>query len=69
MTATVEQHRSLHNVLLDFQDEADLYKKTGKLVDFLAAWQGRSATLPQRMVELADAMAVADFWALAVSRM
>ena len=61
-TAIVEQHRNVHNILLDFQDEADLYNKAGKLLDFLAAWQGTGATLPQRMVELADAMASANFW-------
>ena len=63
-TATVEQHRNVHNILLDFFDEADLYDKAGKLVDFLAAWQSTAATVPQRMVELADAMAAAEFWGM-----
>ena len=61
-TSTVEQHRNVHNILLDYFDEADLYGKAGKLVDFLAAWQSTATSLPQRMLELADAMAAAKFW-------
>ncbi|DBA66265.1 TPA: hypothetical protein ACH3X2_002525 [Trebouxia sp. C0005] len=59
---TVEQHRNAHNILLDFIDEADLYGKAGKLVKFLAAWDSKTHSLGQRMIELADAMVTAEFW-------
>lgn len=61
-TATVEQHRNVHNILSDFVDEIDLYSKAGLLVQFLLAWKSSASSLPQRMVEVAEAMAETGFW-------
>lgn len=61
-TATVDQHRNPHRLLLDFADELDLYSQAGQLVQYLLGWQPQTATLSEQMVELAYGMADKGFW-------
>jgi len=48
----VQQDRNAHNYLADFDSEGPLYKKAGKLVEQLEAWQPKTNTLPGRIEEL-----------------
>lgn len=49
----IVQERNDHDYLGDFNAEDDLYKKSGKLVEFLSQWDNAEAdTIPKRMEEL-----------------
>ena len=48
----VDQFRNPHRYFKDFEDEMDLYRKTGALVHFLGHWKARTTTLPGLIEEL-----------------
>ena len=48
----VVQERNAHNYLGDSSAERDLYDKSGKLIDFLSAWDSDHDNIPERMEQL-----------------
>lgn len=48
----VYQERNEHDLLGDFIAEDDLYKKSGKLIEFLSTWDSDHDSIPQRMIQL-----------------
>uniref|UniRef100_A0A6S8YTD0 Uncharacterized protein n=1 Tax=Chaetoceros debilis TaxID=122233 RepID=A0A6S8YTD0_9STRA len=48
----IVQVRNDHDYLGDFEAEGDLYLKSGKLIEFLAQWDSKHNTVPQRMEHL-----------------
>ena len=48
----VNHGRSTRDYLADFADEADLYKKTSKLLVFLDSWESTKDSLPERILDL-----------------
>jgi len=54
--STVDQVRNPHSLLDDRQDEKALYEDAERFVVLLDTWAPKTATLPERMVELAEYM-------------
>lgn len=50
----VVQERNDHNLLKDFEDEIDLYLKSGHLVDFLIDWHSDETTIFDRLRALTN---------------
>ena len=48
----VVQERNAHNYLGDLSAERDLYDKSGKLIEFLSAWDSDHGNIPGRMEQL-----------------
>ena len=48
----ISQIRNDHNILGDLSAENDLYRKCGKLIDFLANWDSEQSSIPERMEQL-----------------
>jgi hypothetical protein len=48
----VVQERNAHNYLGDLSAERDLYDKSGKLIEFLSAWDSDHDNIPGRMEQL-----------------
>ena len=48
----ISQIRNDHNILGDLSAENDLYRKSGKLIDFLANWDSEQSSIPERMEQL-----------------
>jgi hypothetical protein len=59
---TVEQHRNIHTLVHDFEEERDLYNDAGRLVDFLRAWEFKGNHFPDALQTLSPAMAEEGFW-------
>lgn len=59
---TVVQHRNIHTLVNDFEEEHDLYKDAGRLVDFLRAWKFMGTDFPEAVKSLSQAMADEGFW-------
>lgn len=61
-TSTVDQVRNSHSYIKDMQEEHDLYQKSGSFARFLTLWSSSLPSLPERIVQLARAIAQAHFW-------
>ncbi|EYC36624.1 hypothetical protein Y032_0873g2804 [Ancylostoma ceylanicum] len=56
------QFRNAHDYLADFEQEIDVYLKSGKFVDFLEEWQCYSNDIANCTVELAEQLGLLGFW-------
>ncbi|RCN47517.1 hypothetical protein ANCCAN_06414 [Ancylostoma caninum] len=56
------QFRNAHDYLADFEQEIDVYLKSGKFVDFLEKWQCYSNDIANCTVELAEQLGLSGFW-------
>ena len=55
-TATAYQDRTPHDLLIDFIQEDDLYKKALSLTQFLLQWKGTKITVEERFFEMIKAL-------------
>jgi hypothetical protein len=58
---TAIQERNQHNLLRDFEDEQDLYLKSGRLIQFLLNWKSEGSNLSDSMIHLTRALVNAGF--------
>ncbi|KIH69099.1 hypothetical protein ANCDUO_00563 [Ancylostoma duodenale] len=56
------QFRNAHDYLADFEQEIDVYLKSGKFVEFLEKWQCYSNDIANCTVELAEQLGLLGFW-------
>ncbi|KAF8356879.1 hypothetical protein PRIPAC_91874 [Pristionchus pacificus] len=56
------QKRNAHSYLKDFDDEIDVYDKTGEIVAFIDKWECKEDTMDKCTIELAGHFAEKGFW-------
>ncbi|KAF8371357.1 hypothetical protein PRIPAC_77786, partial [Pristionchus pacificus] len=56
------QRRNAHSYLKDFNDEIEVYDKSGEIVKFIDKWKCHAQTLDRCTIELAEEFAARGFW-------